>query len=181
MFAARGYAAVTTREVAGKVGISVPSMYRYFASKRMLYLSACGAVLAHFAERYQQELEKPGLPKPRLLSFVSCFYFDLMTDPCFSKLLQREILDSDEKGLQYLTKRHFTGHFVKVTDICAQLTGADGAAQRAFSIYATTFGYAQLSVIGKAAKVPGTRWNDCTAMGRLILSEVLSSIDWSVA
>jgi AcrR family transcriptional regulator len=179
LFASRGYSSVTTREVARKVGITVPSMYRYFGSKRELYLATCGAVLAHFAARYKAELEKPGLPKPRLLSFVSTFYHDLVTDPCFAKLLQREILDNDEKGLQYLTKLHFTHHFDKVTELCAELNGHDDAAQRAFSIYATTFGYHQLSAIGRAAKIPGTRWRDPVAMGKLILSESLSGIDWS--
>jgi AcrR family transcriptional regulator len=181
MFASRGYSSVTTREVARKVGITVPSMYRYFPSKRDLYLATCSSVLAHFAARFSAELDRPGQPIPRLLSFVSRFYLDLLTDPCLAKLLQREILDSDQKGLQYLTKLHFTDHFLKVTELCAELTGREGAARRAFSIYASTFGYMQLTEIGKAAKVPGIRWNDSVAMARLILSESLSAIDWSIA
>jgi AcrR family transcriptional regulator len=179
MFADRGFAAVTTRQIAQKARITMPSLYRYFGDKRSLYLAACGEVLKHFAALYIAELRAPGQPEAKLLRFVADFYHHLLTDRCFAKLLQREIVDRDEKGLHLLTKEHFTDQFRELTNVVTQLTGATGAQQRAFSIYATVFGYLQLGAIGRSAGIAGLRWHNPEAMARVILNQVIPSIDWS--
>lgn len=178
MFADRGYSAVTTRQIARSARVTMPSIYRYFGDKRSLYLAACSDVLHTFGSMYSTELRAPGPPDRKILTFVMHLYDHWLTDACFAKIVMREIIERDEKGLDQLTRNHFTDHFEALTDICRRLGGTGGAQQRAFSIYATGFGYLQLSSVGRSAGIGGLRWRDPQAMARVVLTQVLPTINW---
>lgn len=179
MFADRGYGSVTTREIANKARVTFPTMYRRFPSKRDLYLAACGAVLERAGNKYVRQVRQTGTAETRLLRFVTEIYRDLLTDPCISKLVMREILDQDEKGLQHLTRNFFAPQYRAVREICSELTDAADVDRVAFSIYAVAFGYAQLSPIGRTMNIGGTRWKQSESMARMILQLILPSTDWS--
>ena len=179
MFADRGYGSVTTREIAHKARVTFPTMYRRFPSKRELYLAACGSVLERAGTKYVNQVRQGGSAETRLLRFVTEIYQDLLTDPCISKLVMREILDQDEKGLQHLTRNFFAPQYRAVRDICRELTDAQDVDRVAFSIYAVAFGYAQLSPIGRTMSISGTRWRQSASMARMILQLILPAIDWA--
>jgi AcrR family transcriptional regulator len=178
MFADRGYGSVTTRQIAAKARVTFPTMYRRFPSKRELYLAACGAVLERAGSKYVDQVRQAGAAETRLLRVVTQFYDDLLTDPCLSKLVMREILDQDEKGLQHLTRNFFAPQYRAVREICRQLTDADDVDRVAFSIYAVAFGYVQLSPIGRTMSIGG-RWKQPESMARMILQLILPAIDWA--
>jgi AcrR family transcriptional regulator len=178
MFADRGYGTVTTREIANKARVTFPTMYRRFPSKRELYLAACGVVLDRAGTKYVHQVRQSGTAEARLLGFVTELYHDLLTDPCLSKLVMREILDQDEKGLQHLTRDFFAPQFKAVRNICRELTDSSNADRLAFSIYAVAFGYAQLSPIGRTMNL-GVRWKQSDSMARMILQLILPETDWS--
>src|SRR5262245_231705 len=89
LFAERGFAAVTTRQIAAGANVKFPVMYRHFHNKRTLYLTAFGSALARADAKYIALLQQPGAPEARLFAFVSGLYDDLLNDPCISKLMQR--------------------------------------------------------------------------------------------
>ena len=123
LFAERGFAAVTTRQIAAGANVKFPILYRHFHDKRTLYLTAFGSALARADAKYIALLQQPDAPEVLLFAFVSGLYDDLLNDPCISKLMQREILDQDDSGVARLTKDYFVGPYRMVKDLCAQLTG----------------------------------------------------------
>ena len=179
MFAERGYAAVTTRQIAHRARVTMPSIYRYFGDKRSLYLAACSTVLRTFGSMYSAELRAPGAADRKVLTFVTHLYGHWLNDPCFAKIVMREIIERDEKELDQLTRSHFMDHFFALTDICRKLAGGAGAERRAFSIYATGFGYLQLSGVGRSAGIGGLSWREPQAMARVVLAQVLPEVNWA--
>ena len=178
LFAERGFAAVTTRQIAAGANVKFPVMYRHFQNKRTLYLTAFGSALARADAKYIALLQQPGAPEARLFAFVSGLYDDLLNDPCISKLMQREILDQDDSGVAKLTKDYFVGPYVIVRDLCAQLTGEESAEWVAILVYIATMGFSQFRPIGQTMAPTRARWKDSTEVAQLILALVLPGIDW---
>jgi AcrR family transcriptional regulator len=179
MFAERGFDSVTTREIAKEAKITFPVMYRQFHDKRGLYLAACGSVLGRLSGKYSAVLSDSDNKRPesRLLGFVSRMYADLLNDTCVFKLMQREILDRDDRGIEQLTRAYFFEPYNVVKQICVDLVGPDEGEYAALAIYVVTFGFIQFRPIGQV--ISNLRWRDSDAMARRILRQVLPATDWS--
>lgn len=92
LFAERGFAAVSVREIAGQVGLNQASIYNHFASKQALY----EAVLERGFAPIRQLLEQSGAKLDGVDAgdeFIDALVEQLWQTPNLPKLLQREILD----------------------------------------------------------------------------------------
>lgn len=92
LFAQRGFAAVSVREIAGQVGLNQASIYNHFASKQALY----EAVLERGFAPIRQLLEQSGTQLDGADAgdvFLDALVEQLWQTPNLPKLLQREILD----------------------------------------------------------------------------------------
>ncbi|GAA2873373.1 TetR/AcrR family transcriptional regulator [Microbacterium arabinogalactanolyticum] len=81
VFARRGYAEASLREIAEAVGIKTPSLYAHFPSKEALYEAVYAEVVAEhtafFDELVRTSADLPPLPRLRhLLSGIGTFYRD---------------------------------------------------------------------------------------------------------
>jgi AcrR family transcriptional regulator len=178
LFAQRGFDAVTTRQIAAGANVKFPVMYRHFHNKRTLYLTAFGSALARTNAKYMTLLQQTGAPERRLFAFVSELYHDLLTDPCISKLMQREILDQDDSGVAKLTEEYFVEPYRLVRSLCADLVGETSAEWTAMLVYIATMGFSQFRPIGQAMAPGRAKWKDASSVARLILALVLPDIDW---
>jgi AcrR family transcriptional regulator len=83
LFASKGYASTTTREIAERAGVSETLLFRHFDSKQRLFDQAITRPFQEFTARYLAEWEaQPILAQPpeRLIrNFVEGFY-DLLTE-----------------------------------------------------------------------------------------------------
>jgi AcrR family transcriptional regulator len=179
MFADRGFDAVTTREIAKAAAVTFPVMYRHFADKRALYLTAFGSALASADARYLAVLREAGDPQRRLFAFVSALYEDLLSDPCLSKLMQREILDRDDDGVARLTKSYFLEPYYLVRQDCERLVGKSKAELASIMVYIVTMGFAQFRPIGQTIAKDRPRWKEPAPVARLILELVFPRIKWA--
>ena len=76
-FAAVGYEATTMRSIAGRAGVTLPTIYHYFGDKATLYLEVCLATFAPRAERALASYsQSPGSEAQRVLDF----FVDLASD-----------------------------------------------------------------------------------------------------
>ena len=70
VFARRGYAATTVREIVGTAGVTKPVLYYYFGSKEGLYLELLRAAVAKGEAAIEQSLSSGSTATERLLSLL---------------------------------------------------------------------------------------------------------------
>ncbi|HAX75319.1 MAG TPA: TetR/AcrR family transcriptional regulator [Cyanobacteria bacterium UBA11372] len=111
LFASKGYASITMREIAQKLGVSTGTLYHYFPSKEAMFVQL-------FEERYRQTIASiaPALEKAKTLAerieivfdFVArneeYFLKQLLLDIEFYQQQGREKMQQN-KALQQLTER----------------------------------------------------------------------------
>jgi AcrR family transcriptional regulator len=96
LFAASGYSAVSMRQIAKAVGITAASLYHHFPDKQTLYIQAIQQAFVS-REFMLSEILAMDLPvREKLRLFVRRICEFIINDPDFSKLIHREILDSQE-------------------------------------------------------------------------------------
>jgi AcrR family transcriptional regulator len=95
LFAQRGFAGVSVREIAGQVGLNQGSIYNHFPSKQALYEAVLQRGLTPFREILESaatELTGPDARDALLERLVD----QLWRTPNIAKLIQREVLDDGE-------------------------------------------------------------------------------------
>lgn len=78
-FAAGGYAAATTEDVARRAGISQPYVFRLFGSKKKLFLAVVQACFARTVETFENAAA--GLSGDAALEAMGMAYVELIRDP----------------------------------------------------------------------------------------------------
>ena len=117
VFARRSYHAAGTAEIAREAGISEPTIYRYFDSKRELYLAALersGAVVrdtfAAIAARAPDAA--------RALSAMGDWYAQMViADPEYLRLRQRAIAETDDAEVQTLLRSFYLEIHALVSEV----------------------------------------------------------------
>lgn len=84
LFAVRGYAGVTTRDVALEAGVTEATIYRQFGTKAGLFDAAVVApyqrFMSNFTEAWGQELRQPRSGREVVRSFVTLLYDTLSSN-----------------------------------------------------------------------------------------------------
>jgi AcrR family transcriptional regulator len=148
LFARRGFDGVSVRDVAGAVGVAMPTLYHHFGSKRTLYLESCLWLFDRWGKRLGLLLEREGTAYQRLYFYYTGLIDSLTRDWRFSALLQRELLERDAAGIRKLTRQIFSTHFQLVLRLCQELGCRSRVELTAHTLYALSFGLAQLRPIG---------------------------------
>jgi TetR/AcrR family transcriptional regulator len=121
LFARHGYAAVSMRDIAGRVGISAAALYHHFPDKQSLYLAAVQHAFADKAEVIREALKADCPARRRLERLVDALVRLIANDPDFRLLLQRELLDGDEERLRLLASEVFAEQFKAVSRLASEL------------------------------------------------------------
>jgi TetR/AcrR family transcriptional regulator len=70
LFARKGYAATTVREIVEAAGVTKPALYYYFGSKEGIFLAMMGEALHEFEATAARALETEGSAEERILRFL---------------------------------------------------------------------------------------------------------------
>ncbi len=151
MFAERGFAAISIRDIANTCGISIPSIYHFFGDKESLYQASYEQIFGAAAMQLRGALIPGVTAKERIKQFTVALCDVLKNNHDFRRLLQRELLREERRAIDQLTTHHFRREFVDLNHDISTLSGAETAVDRAFSIYALVFGLIQLGRIGELA------------------------------
>ncbi|WP_177421133.1 TetR/AcrR family transcriptional regulator [endosymbiont of Lamellibrachia barhami] len=121
LFSKRGYEGVSMRNIAGAVNISTPALYNHFKDKQSLYIAVITDTFENKSELLLQALTGQQKPILRLQNFITRLSEMLHDDPDFRRLMQRELLDGDEKRLRYLAQEVFGSSFQCMMDLLIEL------------------------------------------------------------
>lgn len=87
LFAQKGYAATTVREIVDAVGITAPSLYYYFGNKEGLYLELMQTHCARIDEVLSSHLHTSVGAKNRLKDLVGKIFLQVIEDKNFFRLM----------------------------------------------------------------------------------------------
>ncbi len=121
LFARSGFTGVSMRDIAKAVGISGAALYHHYSDKQSLYVAAMSHAFADKASSIQSALDNTGTPEQRLERFVTSFTEQMANDPDFRALLQRELLDGDEKRLKLLADKVFIEPFNAIKQLAQEM------------------------------------------------------------
>ena len=74
LFASKGYAATTVREIVGRAGVTKPALYYYFRSKEGLYLDLMREPFSEFAALVEEAVLEAGSARERLFRLCLMAY-----------------------------------------------------------------------------------------------------------
>src|SRR5581483_11636003 len=87
VFAAKGFHAASTAEIAARLRVSEPTIFRHFPTKRALYLAAIDRSAERALERWDAIAAETASPSAALLEMGRWYFAELARDP--SELLLR--------------------------------------------------------------------------------------------
>lgn len=120
LFAQSGYANVSVRDIAQRVGIKPASLYYHFANKRSLYLASIKASFSLKAAVFSEVLAMPEDADIKLRHYIYTLTKLAAEDEPFRRLLQRELLDGDQESMQYLAENVFQEQFNALGDLITE-------------------------------------------------------------
>lgn len=110
-FARHGYRETGTADIAREIGISEPTLYRYFASKHELYLEALelgsGEILAHWHEMARDSKT----PLDALMGLGIWYFEELQRDASTLMLRARAEIETDDPEVSAKLRKHFLETF----------------------------------------------------------------------
>jgi AcrR family transcriptional regulator len=107
LFATAGYANVGTADLAKAAGISEPALYRYFDSKRDLFIASLGSAGGRLAELWQQMAAEIDDPLEILRSIALGYYDHARSRSGFMRLQFRALAESDDPEIQEALRGNF--------------------------------------------------------------------------
>lgn len=121
LFARNGYANVSVRDIANAVGIKPASLYYHFTNKQALYLAAIEESFSKKARVFSEVLQMQVPAEIRLEQYIYKLTEQACEDEPFRRLMQRELLDGDEKHLQYLAQKVFQEQFQGLGELVKEI------------------------------------------------------------
>ena len=177
LFAKRGFAGVSMRQIAKAVGLNVASLYYHFPDKQTLYIEAVKQAFSISELDLSNILKMKYSPHKRLRLFVErlCRYFK--EQPDLSALMQREMLDGDETRLQLLATHIFKNFFKEVTSLSKELSSQLNPNMLAISILALIVHHYQTIPIRKY--LPGVKptHSDPDVLAEHVISLLLNGLN----
>lgn len=119
-FAQKGYRETGTADIAREIGVSEPTLYRYFESKRELYLEAIELGSGEILSRWHQMARESATPLDALLALGIWYFEELERDDSPLLLRARAEIETDDPEVVGKLGAHFLETFEFVRDLYQQ-------------------------------------------------------------
>lgn len=111
LFATKGFANVSMRELAKAVDMSAAAIYHHFPDKNTLYLETMRHAFADKAAAFSKVWTKDSSAKDKLSLFITLLVHEVTADPEFHRLIIREVVDADPERMKILANKIFKEQF----------------------------------------------------------------------
>lgn len=145
LFAERGFAAVSIRDLAQEIHTTPAALYHHFPDKEAIYVAALRHVFSDRAAAMQAVVRSDDAPDVTLERLVVWLTQQFSENPVLARLVQRELLAGDRDRLRMLTEDVMAVPFREIERLMHRLAPAQDASLSAASIIALVMGYIQLS------------------------------------
>ncbi len=121
LFALRGYAGVSMRDISSAVGITQAAIYHYFANKDALYIGAITYLFEKLTLGIGEQMAAIDNPRERLALVTGAMLKIMDEDPRFRRIYLRELLEGDEGRLAVLAENTFVALYEPLYSLMSEL------------------------------------------------------------
>ena len=139
LFAQRGYAGVSMRDIASAVGITQAAIYHHFANKDALYIAAITYLFEKLTLGIGEQMAAIDDPSERLQLLTGTMLKILDEDPRFRRIYLRELLEGDEDRLAALAENTFAAFYEPLYTLMGQLAPRRDPQLLIFSLFGMVF------------------------------------------
>lgn len=147
LFAERGYAAVSMRDLANELHMTPAALYHHYTGKDSLYYATLEYIFTGKAEMVSDLLDGDEPADVRLEQLIRWFVELFSGDKIVTRLLHRELLLGDDVRLKLLSEQVIEAPFREVEKLMQQLCPQRDARLSAESLIALIMGYFELQPI----------------------------------
>lgn len=179
LFSKKGFNGTSMRDVASAVRVSLPTIYHYFGNKRNLYNEVRIVVFSSRSNQHLKHLRTTKDSATRIHNYLLALATDLMNDPLYYKLLHREMLEQDKRGLRRLSQECFKEGFDEMCTLLSGMAGGEQKAKLAITLYSLLFGLISTMRYGIYLDDSLTECHSPEYFVRLTLDQLIPEVDWS--
>lgn len=121
MFAKKGFADVSMRQLAKAVNMSVAAIYHHFPNKNTLYLETVQHAFADKAVAFSEVWQENLSAEVKLEHFVSSLVQELTLDQEFHRLILREVIEANPERMEMLANDVFKEQFCFLTAVMKEI------------------------------------------------------------
>jgi AcrR family transcriptional regulator len=145
LFAERGYAAVSIRDLAQEIHTTPAALYHHFADKDALYGATLRHVFSDKAAAMTIVVNRGDAPEVTLGRLIVWLTRQLSENPILARLAQRELLAGDRERIRMLTEDLMAAPFREIERLMQRLAPDRDASLSAASVLALVMGFTTLS------------------------------------
>jgi AcrR family transcriptional regulator len=179
LFAAKGYAAVSIRDIAEQSGVTLSSLYHYFGDKRGLYLQAHLRELNKSSTRLEAAIETGDTAEQRLFSFTTELCRVLSEPGPLFKLVARHWLDASADVVTYLAQETVPEQYRRLRETIQQIAPQRNSTATALAIYALVHGLVTLRPFEESLPWKSGISRSPAPMAEFALTSLLPEVNWS--
>lgn len=147
LFAKRGFAAVSMRDLAQEIHTTPAALYHHFQDKAAIHLATLQYVFSGKATTVSDLVKGDDAPEIKLERLIVWLTLQFAENPIMMRLLQRELLDGDKQRIKVLTEDVITAPLLEIQRLMQQLAPGRDARLSAFSVVSLIMGFVQLSPV----------------------------------
>jgi len=148
LFAQRGYAGVSMRDIARAVGITQAAIYHHFSNKDALYIAAITYLFEKLTLGIGEQMAAIYDPSERLQLLTSTMLRILDADPRFRRIYMRELLEGDEDRLAALAENTFAAFYEPLYTLMGELAPSRDPQLLIFSLFGLVFHHLEARKLG---------------------------------
>ena len=147
LFAERGFAAVSMRDLAQEIHTTPAALYHHFQDKAAIHLATLQYVFSSKATDLSDLIKGNDAPEAKLKQLIVWLTLQFAQNPIMMRLLQRELLDGDKQRIKVLAEDVITAPLLEIQRLMQQLAPDRDARLSAFSVVSLIMGFVELSPV----------------------------------